>query len=73
MQYGEATLTVRKGDRVTWVNKDMFPHTATAGDGTFDSGSIAANASWTYTADKTGEYPYICTFHPTMKARLIVQ
>jgi plastocyanin len=73
MRFGEGTLTVHKGDRVTWVNKDLFPHTVTADDGTFDSGSIAAEASWTYTANKTGEYAYTCTFHPTMKARLIVK
>jgi plastocyanin len=73
MRFSEATLTVRKGDRVTWVNKDLYPHTATANDGTFDSGNIAAEASWTYTASKPGEYAYICTYHPTMKAKLIVQ
>jgi plastocyanin len=55
------------------VNKDLYPHTATADDGTFDSGNIAAEASWTYTASKPGEYAYICTYHPTMKAKLIVQ
>ena len=39
------TITVKQGDRVVWVNKDPFPHTATAG-GTFDSGSVAAGQSW---------------------------
>jgi plastocyanin len=73
MRFGDGALTVRKGDRVTWVNKDLFPHTATADDGAFDSGNIAADASWTYTATRSGEYAYTCTFHPTMKARLIVK
>jgi len=66
------TLTVNKGDRIVWINKDPFPHTATA-KGVFDSGSIAPNKKWTYTAVKRGEFPYVCTFHPTMKARLIVK
>jgi len=66
------TLTVNKGDRVVWINKDPFPHTATA-KGVFDSGSIAPNKKWTYTAVKRGDFPYVCTFHPTMKARLIVK
>jgi plastocyanin len=73
MQFTPATLTVSTGERVVWVNKDLFPHTATADDKTFDSKEIAANASWTYVAGKAGEYPYGCTLHPTMKARLIVK
>lgn len=66
------TLTVRRGDRIVWVNKDPFPHTATAA-GTFDSASIAAGHSWSYVARKAGEFPYVCTLHPGMKGRLVVQ
>ena len=66
------TLTVERGDRVVWVNKDPFPHTATAG-GTFDSKSIAAGDSWSYVAHKSGELAYVCTLHPGMKGTLIVQ
>jgi plastocyanin len=73
MQFTPAALTVSKGERVVWVNKDLFPHTATADDRTFDSKEIAANASFTYVAAKPGEYPYGCTLHPTMKAKLMVK
>lgn len=73
MRFVPESLTVRRGERVVWVNKDLFPHTATAGAQAFDSGSIAANASWTYVADKPGDYAYGCTFHPTMKATLVVR
>lgn len=66
------TLTVKRGDRVVWVNKDPFPHTATAG-GTFDSKSIAAGHSWSYAAHKAGKFDYVCTLHPGMKGTLIVQ
>ena len=66
------TLTVQRGDRVVWVNKDPFPHTATA-PGTFDSKSIAAGHSWSYVARKPGELAYVCTFHPGMKGTLLVQ
>ena len=72
MQFNPAQLTVHRGDRIVWVNKDLFPHTATADKG-FDSGSIAANASWSYVASKSGEYAYHCTFHPTMKGKITVQ
>jgi plastocyanin len=73
MQFTPATLTVSKGERVVWVNKDLFPHTASADDKSFDSKEIAADGSWTYVVAKAGEYPYGCTLHPTMKAKLIVR
>jgi len=66
-------LTVRPGDRVTWVNKDLFPHTATADDKAFDSKSIAPSGKWTFVAGKRGTHTYICTFHPTMKGTIRVQ
>jgi plastocyanin len=73
VQYGPAQLTVRAGERVVWVNKDPFPHTVTADNQAFDSGSIATNGTWTFIAKKPGEYAYHCTFHPTMKGQLTVQ
>jgi plastocyanin len=66
-------LTVRAGDSVVWVNKDPFPHTATSKIGGFDSQAIQADKSWTYVAKKKGEFDYICTFHPTMTAKLRVR
>jgi plastocyanin len=65
-------LTVQRGNRVVWVNKDPFPHTATAA-GTFDSNAIDAGHSWSYVARKTGQFPYVCTLHPGMKGVLVVQ
>jgi plastocyanin len=73
MQFNPAQLRVHRGERIVWVNKDLFPHTATAASHAFDSGSIAASSSWTYVASKPGEYAYGCTFHPTMKGIIEVQ
>jgi plastocyanin len=72
LQYTPQTLTVRPGDAVVWVNKDPFPHTVTA-PGAFDSRSIAAGASWRYTARRAGTYAYICTLHSNMKGTLQVE
>lgn len=66
------TLAVRQGDRVVWVNKDPFPHTATAA-GKFDSKSMAAGDAWSFTASEAGELAYVCTLHPGMKGVLIVK
>lgn len=60
------------GDTVVWTNEDIVPHTATAKKG-FDSKSIEKSGSWRFVTKQKGTYPYICTFHPTMKAELIVR
>jgi len=67
-----AELTVKAGDTVEWKNEDIVPHTSTA-KGVFDSGRIAKGASWMWVAAKPGTYDYICTLHPNMKGRVIVQ
>jgi plastocyanin len=66
-------LSVKTGERITWVNKDLFPHTATADNKAFDSGSVAPDGSWTFVAAKPGTYTYTCAFHPTMKGTIQVQ
>lgn len=71
-QFKPAVLTVHVGDKIVWVNKDFFPHTATS-KGHFDSGEIAEGKSWTYVARAKGTFPYICTIHPDMKGTLRVQ
>lgn len=71
MRFVPDGLTVSSGDRITWINKDLVPHTVT--NKTFASQVVAPNASWSYTAVKPGQYPYGCTLHPTMKATLSVR
>ena len=71
-RYEPAAITVAKGESVTFVNKDPFPHTVTAA-GKFDSREIAANGKWTYRATAAGEFPFICTLHPNMKGTLTVK
>jgi len=73
MRFSPAELTVKRGEHVVWINKDLFPHTATANSRAFDSGSISPNASWSYVANTVGNYSYVCTLHPTMSARLTIR
>lgn len=72
MKFVPAALTVRRGDRVVWRNADVVPHTATAKKA-FDSGSIAVGRSWSHVMTKPGRYEVLCTFHPGMKAVVVVQ
>jgi plastocyanin len=73
MRFNPPVLTVHRGDHVVWVNRDLFPHTASAMSKAFDSRAISPNASWSYVARQTGSYPYLCTLHSTMHGTLIVQ
>lgn len=74
MKFEPEALTVAAGDTVIWVNKDLVAHTATSSDaGIFDSKLIAPDKSWKLTVRKKGNFAYICTYHPTMKATLHVQ
>jgi len=71
--FAPADLTVNAGDRVVWTNKDPYPHTATSKTGGFDSDDIKPGKSWTFVAKKKGDFPYICSIHPSMKGTLHVK
>jgi plastocyanin len=73
MRFSPATLQVRRGERIEWVNNDLVPHTVTARGGSFDSGSIAAGASWTWIATRPGNVDYACAYHPDMAASVTIQ
>ena len=67
------TLRVAVGDTIVWVNRDMVPHTATARDGGWDSGSMVAHARWTHVVDRGGEVAYVCAIHPSMMGLIDVR
>lgn len=68
-EFKPPVVEMKVGDAVTWANRDFFAHNATAtgtGDLSFDSGSVAADTSWTFTPSRPGDYRYTCKFHPIM-------
>ncbi|HEX2040972.1 MAG TPA: cupredoxin family copper-binding protein [Acidimicrobiales bacterium] len=65
-------ITVRVGSVVSWRNDDSAPHTVTADDGSFDSGSKSMGQAFEHTFTKAGEVTYKCTIHPTMKGTVLV-
>jgi plastocyanin len=77
--YSPATLTVVIGvnNTVTWDNNDTVSHTVTivtqpAGGGFVDSGTMPANASYSFTFTVPGTYMYGCSFHSWMHGTVIV-
>ena len=70
--FSPADLTVKAGDTVVWVNKDLLAHTATAQSDAFNSKVIQPGQSWRFVAKTKGTFPYLCSFHP-MTATLTVR
>jgi plastocyanin len=71
-KFTPGTSSVHVGDTITWTNQDIAPHTATAQDGSFDTGTINKNKSGSHTFTKAGTFPYICSIHPNMKGTVTV-
>ena len=71
-QFGPAEAEVTVGTTVTWTNFDGATHTATADDGTFDSGDIEAGEEFSFTFEEPGTFSYICEIHPDMVGTVTV-
>ena len=66
-----AELTIQKGESVTWINQDSADHTVTGTS--FDSGSLSNGKVFKQTFNETGTFDYHCTYHPSMKGKVIVK
>jgi plastocyanin len=64
--YDPDPVTVQVGGKVIWLNQDSAPHTATADDGSFDTGTLDQGKLKSETFKEAGTYSYICEIHPTM-------
>ena len=69
-EYSPLADAVKPGDTVTWVNKDLVPHTATAIDESWDTGNILPGEMKSITITDAMIDGYICRFHPVMKSVL---
>lgn len=70
--FNPAELTIKKGTTVIWTNEDSAPHTATS-QGFFDSGTLKNGQSFNFQFNNAGSFDYICTIHPSMKGKIIVE
>ena len=68
-----ATLTVKAGTTVTWINHDDEPHTATATDKRFDSKTLDNGDRFSQEFNAPGVYNYYCALHPHMTGKIIVK
>jgi plastocyanin len=71
-EFVQKTVTVNVGDSVTWTNQGPTTHTATAKDGSFDSGNLNKGGSFSHKFTKAGTFNYFCKPHPFMTAKIVV-
>jgi plastocyanin len=70
--FSPASITVNVGEAVTWTNSGPTAHSATATDGSFDTGVFPKGQSRSHTFQEAGTFSYICTPHPQMKGTVRV-
>lgn len=73
MQFSPARLTIKAGDSVVFENADGPAHTATADNGSFDTGNLSSGKSASVTFSEAGEIKYFCRWHRSMRGKITVQ
>ena len=72
MKFIPATLHVKKGDTVVWINRDIFPHNvAKFEDKSWQSPILEKGQSWSKVVAKNEHY--FCSLHVVMKGELIIK
>ncbi len=71
-KFTPGAITIHVGDTVTWTNNGPSDHTATANDGSFNTGTLKKGQSASHTFTKAGTFAYICAIHPFMKGTIVV-
>ncbi|MCM8731695.1 cupredoxin domain-containing protein [Hephaestia sp. GCM10023244] len=71
MKFGPVPSGLHVGDTIVWVNRDLFRHTATARDHSFDV-DLPPGKSGRTVLKRPGAVAFWCKFHPGMKGQLAV-
>jgi plastocyanin len=71
LQFGPLPTDLHVGDVIVWENKDIFRHTATARDDSFDV-DLPAGAEGKSVLEHAGSIEFFCRFHPGMTGTLVI-
>jgi plastocyanin len=67
-------LTVKSGEKITWINRDEEPHTVVSVEKQFKkSTALDTDQEFTITASAPGTYTYFCSVHPKMTGTIVVE
>ncbi|HEU4819860.1 MAG TPA: cupredoxin domain-containing protein [Qipengyuania sp.] len=69
MKFGPVPAELHRGDIVIWDNRDIFRHSATASDGSFDI-DLPAGKKVRLVIRKRGLIRFLCKYHPGMRGVL---
>ena len=73
MAFDPATITVKAGSIIRWVNRDSVVHSVVFTDtGINPSGALSASQSFSVKFNTPGTYPYHCGIHPKMTGTVVV-
>jgi plastocyanin len=72
-KFKPAHITIKRGTKVRWINKDRAHHTATANKGAFNSGLLSKGERYSHTFKSAGKKPYHCMPHPFMRGSVTVK
>jgi plastocyanin len=71
--FNPQTITVKSGEKITWINRDEEPHTVVSVEKQFKkSTALDTDQQFTITADAPGTYTYFCSVHPKMTGTIVV-
>lgn len=78
LKYQTPELTVKVGDTVTWVNKEVMPHDVAfnpgpVGPAILVGGMMMKDQAFSVTFNEPGTYDYHCSPHPFMRGKVIVE
>ena len=72
--FNPQTITVKSGEKVTWINRDEEPHTIVSVGKQFKkSTALDTDQEFTITVGTPGTYEYFCSVHPKMTGTIIVE
>ena len=69
--YSPKSVSIDVGDTVTWVNNGQAQHSATAEDGSFDTGIFGPGGRRSHTFNQAGSFGYYCLVHGTAQSGTI--
>jgi plastocyanin len=71
MRFGALPANLKVGDTITWENRDMVAHTASARDRSFDV-TLQPHQAKRITLRRAGPVAFSCRYHPAMQGELRV-
>ena len=72
--FNPQVLTVKSGEKITWINRDEEPHLVVSVEKQFKkSGPLDTDQEYTITAGAPGTYTYFCSIHPKMTGKIVVE